>query len=326
MGSIQNSIGPAELGLAAICVRNPHNGLIAAECVHLTGGHPQQDGFAFCQRVTLIPQAAYLRTGLRLLAQGSTLDDLLSAVAQADFQAEDFRIDFLSLSGQNHLRPRRSVIALANVIPFYPNLDNPQNRFLLIERQQRLWFAQVLSECQYSFQQHDAKPYRTSTSLSSQLARALVNLVTPQARSLIDPCCGTGSILLEAHLLGLQTYGADANRETAWRARQNLAHFGYQVVVDHVEIQGCQRKADGLVTDLPYGRLLKTDENAIRSILDHGVKLAPLAVYVAGHDISAWLTAAGYDEIEVFTVNKHDRVVRYVHRAVVRQQYLHPVS
>ena len=315
MESGKYSTGPAELGLAAICVRNPNNALIAAECASLAGGEPQQDGFAFCQQVAWIPQSAYLRTGLQLLAQGSTLDELLIAVEQADFVADGFRIDFLSLSGQNRLRPRRSIVALADVIPFYPNLVDPQHRFLLIERQHELWFGEVLSECQYSFQQHAAKPYRTSTSLSSQLARALVNLVVPQARSLLDPCCGTGSILLEAHLLGLHTYGADQNRRTAWMARQNLAHFGYDAVVDHIEIQGCKRSADALVTDLPYGRLLKADERAIRSILEHGRNLAPLAVYVAGHNITEWLAAAGYDQIEVFTVNKHDRVVRYVHRA-----------
>ena len=102
-------------------------------------------------------------------------------------------------------------------------------------------------------------------------------------------------------------------------ARQNLVHFGYDVIVDHAAIQDCQRKADALVTDLPYGRLLMAEESAIRSILEHGVKLAPLAVYVAGHDICEWLADAGYDEIEVFTVNKHDRVVRYVHRAQASQ-------
>lgn len=318
MQSIKNPDEPVESGLAAVCVRNPNNGLIAAECLHLTGAKPQQDGFAFCQRLDLIPQSAYLRSGLRLLAQGATLDELLTAVSQADFLAEGFRIDFLSLSGKNRLRPQRSIVALADVIPFYPNLSDPQHRFLLVERQQGLWFGEVLSECQYSFQQHAAKPFSTSTSLSSQLARALVNLVIPQARSLVDPCCGTGSILLEAHLLGLQTYGADQNRRTAWMARQNLAHFGYDVVVDHVEIQDCQRKADALVTDLPYGRLLMTDESAIRSILEHGVKLAPLAVYVTGHNIRDWLTDVGYDQVEVFTVNKHDRVVRFVHRARIQ--------
>ena len=317
MQPVHNSIGPTSLGHAAICVRNPNNGLIAAECAHLTGGELLLDGFAFCQRVEMIPQAAYLRTGLQLLAQGSTLDDLLAAVAQSHFAADGFRIDFLSLSGQNRLRPRRSIVALADVIPFYPNLVDPKHRFLLIERQHGLWFGEVLSECQYSFQQHAAKPYRTSTSLSSQMARALVNLVLPQARSLVDPCCGTGSILLEAHLLGMQTYGADQNRRIAWMARQNLAHFGYDAMVDHAAIQDCRWKADALVTDLPYGRLLAADESAIRSILKHGRKLAPLAVYVAGHNISDWLAAAGYDETEVFTVNKQDRVVRYVHRVKV---------
>ena len=55
----------------------PNNALIAAECANLTGGVLDSDGFARCKTVEHIPQAAYIRTGLRVLAQGSTLDEVL---------------------------------------------------------------------------------------------------------------------------------------------------------------------------------------------------------------------------------------------------------
>lgn len=306
---------PSEAKFAAICTRIPNNALIAAECANLTGGVPDADGFAFCPRVEYIPRAAYVRLGLRILASGASLDDLVEAVVRANFSADEFRIEFCSLSPENRLPSQPAIFALANAIPFYPNLDHPKHRFLLVERDSGLWFGEIQSECQHTYQPHDAKPYRTSTSLSSRLSRALVNLVSPQARSLLDPCCGTGSILLEAQALGLQVYGADQNQMMVEMTQGNLAHFGYQAVVEYADIRSFRRTADVLVTDLPYGQLLSADEKVIRPILEHGRNLAPQAVYVSGYNITEWLAAAGYGDISVYPVIKRASFVRHVHVA-----------
>jgi tRNA G10 N-methylase Trm11 len=301
--------------LAAICVRLPDNALIAAECTYLTGGRPEADGFAFCQQVEHIPQAAYIRTGLRILAHAATLDDLLIDVAQANFIANEFRIDFLSLSINNRIRTRQSIRALADAIPFYPNLKNPQHRFLLVERDNGLWFGEILTECKHTYRIHADKPYNISSSLPSRISRALVNLVVPQANSLLDPCCGTGSILLEAQSLGLKAYGGDLNKRMVGMARENLAHFGYAARIEHADARNCQQRADALVTNLPYGRFLQANKAVIRAILARGRKLAPVAVYVTEYDIQDWLTFAGYHDVNIYPVPKHDGFVRYVHWA-----------
>jgi len=304
-----------ETKFAAICVRLPNNALIAAECVNLTGGVPDADGFAFCQQVKYIPQAAYIRTGLNLLAQGATVEDLLVVVAQADFAADEFRIEFCSLSKENRIPPRQTIRALADTIPFYPNLDHPQHRFLLIERDDGLWFGEILTECGHTYKPHIARPYNISSSLPSRISRALVNLVIPQARTLLDPCCGTGSILLEAQSLGLQAFGGDQNKRMVGMARKNLAHFGYTARVEHADARNCQQTADALVTNLPYGRFLEANEAVTRAILERGRKLAPVAIYVTEHDIREWLIAAGYRDITIYPIPKHDGFVRNVHLA-----------
>jgi tRNA G10 N-methylase Trm11 len=305
---------PDKIQFAAICVRLPNNALIAAECASLTGGVPDEDGFTLCQRVEYISQAAYIRTGLRILAHGPRLDDLLEVVAQSDFAADEFRIEFSSLSKENRISSQPAILALADAIPFYPNLDHPRHRFLLVERGEGLWFGEILTECKHTYRTHMAKPYNISSAIPSRMSRALVNLVLPQARSLLDPCCGTGSILLEAQSLGMQAYGADQNKRMVGMARANLAHFGYDAKVEHADARVCTHTADALVTNLPYGRFLDANETLIRAILERGRKLAPLAVYVAEHNITAWLTAAGYRKIAVHPVIKHDGFIRYAHQ------------
>ncbi len=57
------------------------------------------------------------------------------------------------------------------------------------------------------------------------------------------------------------------------------------------------------------------DKDNILGILTRAVQQAPVAVFVAGSDISVWLQKAGYENIEVFRIKKQHTFIRYVHRA-----------
>ena len=303
-----------ESEFAAICARSPHNALVAAECANLTSGTPDTDGVALCDSVSHVPRAAYVRAGVRFLARGTTLDELVTAVAASDIPADGFRIDVHSSVDSLGRSHREATVALADALPFYPDLDDPRHRFLVLSTGDDLRFGEVVTECTRSYRQHDAKPRRTSSSLSSRLSRALVNLVTP-ARTLLDPCCGTGSVLLEARALGMQAFGADWNETMVEMARENLAHFDYDATVERADARNYTRTADVIVTDLPYGRSLTADDEVVREILRQGATLAPLAVYVAGERITEWLVDAGYRDVSVYPVFKQAGSARYVHVA-----------
>lgn len=83
-----------------------------------------------------------------------------------------------------------------------------------------------------------SKPYfdRKKGMLPPKVARMLVNIASglylaEQANrsatniKLIDPFCGTGTILIEALNLGHQVYGADLDEQAVWGSRQNLDWF-----------------------------------------------------------------------------------------------------
>jgi predicted RNA methylase len=299
----------------AVCARLEGNQLVAAECEALTGGLPDENGIARGVDVSKIPQAAYIHSGLRLIAEAETLDELVRSVAQQEFAADGFRIEHLRLSRVRAFSWRHAVLALAAAIPYRPNLDEPQHRFLLITRAQRVQFAEYLIETEHSYQKHDAKPHHLSISLPARLSRALVNLLPGSARSILDPCCGTGSILLEAQSLGLAVQGGDVNPHMAGMARKNLAHFGYSGTVLLEDARQCTATADAVITDLPYGRYNAMDEDSVRAIVANCARLAPMGIYVAGTDITDWLVEAGYVAVDVYRVQKWERFTRFVHHA-----------
>jgi predicted RNA methylase len=311
---------PPASSLVAICVRtrsNEINDLIAAECEHLTGGRPSAEGVAECRTVEHIHRAAYVRTGLRRIAYAATFPDLLDILRQTSLDLDDFRVDTLYLSGRFPLPQQEAAVAAADAICCRANVAAPRHRLLLVAQRETFWIGEILAEATQSYAQHMKKPCHVSVSLEARIARALVNLVVPPAATLIDPCCGTGSILLEAAALGLTVYGADINPKMAHMAQRNLFHFGYPPRVVCADARAWSQTADALVTDIPYGRQLESAENALPAILANGVKLAPLAVYVAGSDIAAQLAAAGYGDIDVLRLVKPNGFTRYVHRARV---------
>ncbi len=213
----------------AVTARAPRNGLIAAECQALTGGSPDVDGVANCDTIARISRAAFVHRGIAVFARATTLDELVERVRErwdADMDADRFRIDVHDPSQRCSSTTIEIATAFADVIPFGPDLRDPLHRFLVIAGEDGFTFGAVEAEADGSYRDHDAKPWTTSSSLDSRFARALVNLV-PDARSILDPCCGAGSIVLEAASLGLSAFGVDWKPALVGMTRENLAHFGY---------------------------------------------------------------------------------------------------
>ena len=299
---------------AALCPRAVRNGLIAAECRVLTGGVPDGDGIAMCESIDRIGRSAYVQRGLRIIARADDLADLVAEVGRVSFEADEFRIDVHDPSDRLDLSDREVATRLADVIPFGPNLKKPQHRFVVAVGADGLLFGEVGSETDASFRRHDGKPWTTSSSLDGRFARALVNLV-PDARSILDPCCGAGSIVIEAASLGVDAYGVDWKPAMAGMTRENLAHFGYDATVTQTDSRMYEQTVDAVVADLPYGHAIDADERTIRTILERCVDNAPIGVFVAPADFTLWLEAAGYVDVDVCTVNKRAGFTRWVHVA-----------
>ncbi len=289
-----------------LCARFPLNELVAAECERLTGSAPDEEGVADrCASLDLVAESAYLSLGARCLAEAAGLDDLIEQVRALSLAADRFRIDLARISFTPQVSEADVVPRLADWIEGDPDLINPLRRFVLVIQERRLWFGEVLAQCNHRYQAHESKPFHTSSSLPARLSRALVNLVRPGARSVLDPFCGTGSILLEAQALGFLIHGVDISMKMVHISRRNPAHFGYQGIVELGDALRCAQTADAIVTDLPYGRGIKQIEQArVVEILAHLATLAPQAIYLSAEPLDDLLAQAGYGQVAVFRVRK----------------------
>jgi len=105
------------------------------------------------------------------------------------------------------------------------------------------------------------RPFFHPTAMPAKLARCMVNLAQPKIGDLVlDPFCGTASILVEAWLIGCRVVGFDVQPRMVRGSLQNLLY--YSVKPEGIAVADARHlpvaKVDCIVTDPPYGRSATT--------------------------------------------------------------------
>ncbi|MEM3488457.1 MAG: RsmD family RNA methyltransferase, partial [Nitrososphaerota archaeon] len=104
------------------------------------------------------------------------------------------------------------------------------------------------------------RPFTHPSAIHPKLARCLVNLTRARVGGIIlDPFMGTGSIPLEASIMGYTAIGVELKSWVCFGASRNVKSLGdfsktHTIVGDSRRLMFIRRIIDGVATDPPYGR------------------------------------------------------------------------
>ncbi|NVM53134.1 MAG: N-6 DNA methylase [Candidatus Helarchaeota archaeon] len=140
------------------------------------------------------------------------------------------------------------------------NLENPEILFFGIFTENKFFFGINYMEVKRKELRQRAphrRPFFHPCGLDPFLARAMVNLAeTKPPVTLYDPFCGSGSILIEAALMGFKIIGSDISQKMVRGSSLNLKAISVQdfSILKADARKPCLNKISNLVTDPPYGR------------------------------------------------------------------------
>ena len=101
-------------------------------------------------------------------------------------------------------------------------------------------------------------------SLRPTVAAALASLIGVQpGMRVLDPCCGAGTILIETQAYQAEVWGGDIDPEAVVAARQNVEEAGTTIRLQRwnsVELPVADRSIDRVISNLPWGRAVRTAE------------------------------------------------------------------
>ncbi|MGZ0747931.1 methyltransferase domain-containing protein [Haloparvum sp. AD34] len=161
-------------------------------------------------------------------------------------------------------------------------------------------------------------------------ARAYVNVAgAAPGRTLLDPMCGTGGLLVEGGRVGADLLGTDAQRKMVRGTRENLRAHGhaddgengdspaFEVARgDATALPIRDDAADAVAFDAPYGRQSKVARHELADLVEgalaEAARVAPRAVVVADRDWRGPAQAAGWRVDARFERRVHRSLTRHV--------------
>ncbi len=121
--------------------------------------------------------------------------------------------------------------------------------------------------------QHDGRDIERAGALRPTVAAAMVRLAGEPAGTLLDPCCGSGTILAEAAQAGWQAEGIDIDPGAVLAARKNARHARVRQG-DARQLPLLDRSVRACVSNLPFGKQYAVGEDAAAWL---GATLAEMA-------------------------------------------------
>ena len=186
-----------------------------------------------------------------------------------------------------------------------PDLENPAIAFGLVWHHNR-WYFGVHVEGEAVWFKHQQKPEMYSTALSTRVARAVANIAIPNPAGVraIDPCCGIGTVLVEALSMGMNIVGSDINPLVVMGSRTNIAHFGLQGEVKKSDIAQITESYDVAIIDMPYNLFTHISADEQFTIIKEVRRIAKRVVLVTIETIDDMVHTAGLEIMDRCIVRK----------------------
>ncbi len=202
------------------------------------------------------------------------------------------------------------------------DLDSPEHEIYVIISEKNYIGEKLFEVEKEDFKSREVKnrPFSSPISLKPRYTRALINLSRIGKKGkLHDPFCGTGGVLIEAYLMGLEVSGGDKDPKMVEGCRKNLREFEVEASLTVGDVaENIPDGIDHIVTDPPYGRASSTDKEELSSIYERLFETAQKRLKKGGY-LSAIFpeenyVAMGKDHlklIETYKVRVHRSLDRH---------------
>lgn len=279
------------------------------------GSEPSAEGTLVTDLRFEPSRSPFIRQRLSITHEAETLDELVRQVEGLSAEGQTFKVRFVKTELPVDYKEQRQIEGkVGAVIRGQVDVRNPELLYGVAQAGGRWYFGRHLPSTAV-WLAHQNKPQGYSTALNTRVARAIVNIALPDpetaGRRLIDPCCGIGTVLVEALSMGIEAIGSDMNPLAVKGARVNLAHYGYPNVVRIKDIGEVEGSYNAAVVDLPYNLCSVSPPEEQLRILSNAKRLAPRVVLVTTENIDELIREAGFRIVDRCEIPK-GKLVRQV--------------
>lgn len=252
----------------------------------------------------------FIKNRLQIVVQHEKYAVLLEKIIDLNLSSQGFKVEYLVLHGDGAEREekRARLKDIGYRIDAIPNFEKPSIIYGIC-RFKDIWYFGVLTHHEISWHKHNKKPHSFSSSIDIKIGKSLLNMVTKgsQSKTILDACCGVGTILLEGCISGFKIEGVDINPKTCAHARLNLKHYDYQTKIYCLDIKDLEKKYDAAIIDLPYNLYSYSNDYITKKILQSVSKISQKIAIVSTSNISNIIKQSELSIVDYCVVEKRGK-------------------
>ncbi|MCQ6275254.1 RNA methyltransferase [Bacillus sp. V3B] len=256
-------------------------------------------------------RSPFIKERIDVICEGQNLQDIVEQVKGLPPLESTFKVIFVKKSDQDEsekvrFKERRIIEREIGLhIPGEADLLNPEQIFGVMIVNGRWVFGKYFKN-EAIWLQHQKKPHSYSTALSTRVARSVANIAVPNPTGIkaIDPCCGIGTVLVEALSMGIDIVGSDINPLILPGVRENIAYFGLEGDVSLMDIRHVTDSYDVAIIDMPYNLCSVITPEEQLEMLQSARKFAHKLVIITIEPIDSIIIRAGFVIVDRCIVKK----------------------
>ncbi|MFX3673608.1 MAG: TRM11 family methyltransferase [Paenisporosarcina sp.] len=246
-------------------------------------------------------RSPFIKERIEVLFEGDELSDILRQVEVIKMNNTTFKVIFVKINDLvepdkvEYQQKREIEREIGMIIEGEADVHHPDVTYGLVPLAGRWYFGNYVKS-DAVWLRHLKKPREYSTALSTRVARAVANIAVPNPDGVkaIDPCCGIGTVLVEALSMGIDIVGRDINPLVVLGSRENIAYFGLSADVDLGPIAEVDKDYDVAIIDMPYNLYTHATPEDQQSILKHARPFTKKLVVVTIDNIDHMIEQAGF--------------------------------
>jgi tRNA G10 N-methylase Trm11 len=247
-------------------------------------------------------RSPFIRERIGILCEGGTMEELMKKVRELPAPVSSFKViyvkdpSFIKNDKTGFEDRRRAERSVGLNIPGKADIRNPEILYGLKNMSRRWIFGEYVQN-EAVWLKHQHKPHSYSTALSTRVARAVVNIAVPDpaGKKAIDPCCGIGTVLVEALSMGIDIIGSDLNPLVIPGAKENIEYFKLQGQVNVRDIRSVKGSYDAAIIDLPYNLCSVITPDEQLEMLKSARRFTKRLVIVTVEDIDSVIEQANFE-------------------------------
>ncbi len=250
-------------------------------------------------------RSPFMKERISVIYEAQSLEDLYKQVETLQMNGVTFKVIYvknrdLLKNKQDEFEKRREIERKIGLhIKGKADLRHPDRLFGVMHVNEKWVFGEYVKSESVWFR-HQQKPNGYSTALNTRVARAVVNIAIPNPNGIkaIDPCCGIGTVLVEARSMGIDMVGSDRNQLIIPGARENMIHFGLTGEINLADMREITNHYDVAIIDLPYNLCSVITPEEQLEMLQSARSFANKVVVVTVEPVDGLLIKAGFSIID----------------------------